>query len=54
MSNIPRMVRYCIPSMKSEMPKLHSADVLAGCGHWTQQERPDEVNARLLPWLKSL
>ena len=40
--------------MKGEMPKLHSADVLPGCGHWTQQERPDEVNARLLPWLKSL
>lgn len=24
---------------------------LAGCGHWTQQERPDEVNAALLDFL---
>ncbi|WP_374282203.1 alpha/beta fold hydrolase [Novosphingobium sp.] len=28
--------------------------VLDGCGHWTQQERPDEVNALLLDWLKRL
>lgn len=25
---------------------------IAGCGHWTQQEKPDEVNAVLLQWLK--
>lgn len=24
---------------------------VAGCGHWTQQEKPDEVNALLLDWL---
>lgn len=40
--------------MKKEVPDLRVADVLEGCGHWTQQERPDEVNARLIPWLKSL
>ncbi|WP_374530188.1 alpha/beta fold hydrolase [Novosphingobium sp.] len=28
--------------------------VLEGCGHWTQQERPDEVNALLVDWLKRL
>ncbi|MGW4906188.1 alpha/beta fold hydrolase [Streptomyces sp. NPDC004270] len=27
---------------------------LAGCGHWTQQERPDEVNTALVDFLKSL
>ncbi|MGW2958784.1 alpha/beta fold hydrolase [Streptomyces sp. NPDC001220] len=27
---------------------------LAGCGHWTQQERPDEVNAALVEFLESL
>jgi pimeloyl-ACP methyl ester carboxylesterase len=26
--------------------------VLEGCGHWTQQERPAEVNALLIDWLK--
>jgi pimeloyl-ACP methyl ester carboxylesterase len=25
--------------------------ILQGVGHWTQQERPDEVNALLLDWL---
>jgi pimeloyl-ACP methyl ester carboxylesterase len=40
--------------MKAEVPNLASADILPGCGHWTQQERPAEVNLRLLAWLKSL
>ena len=40
--------------MRAEMTDLRGADILAGCGHWTQQERPDEVNARLIPWLKGL
>lgn len=29
-------------------PLLHGPVVLPGCGHWTQQERPAEVNAALL------
>jgi epoxide hydrolase A/B len=28
--------------------------LLPGCGHWTQQERPTEVNAELLAFLASL
>ena len=28
--------------------------LLPGCGHWTQQERPEEVNAALLKFLKEL
>lgn len=28
--------------------------VLEGCGHWTQQERPEEVNRLLLDWLNRL
>jgi pimeloyl-ACP methyl ester carboxylesterase len=27
---------------------------LAGCGHWTQQERPAEVNAALFEFLKEV
>jgi pimeloyl-ACP methyl ester carboxylesterase len=42
------------PLMKAEIPDLRGADVLPGCGHWTQQERPDEVNQRLIAWLKGL
>jgi len=43
-----------IALMRKHVTDLRGADVLEGCGHWTQQERPAEVNARLLPWLKSL
>jgi pimeloyl-ACP methyl ester carboxylesterase len=28
--------------------------MLPGCGHWTQQERPAEVNAALIDFLRSL
>nr|WP_137676122.1 alpha/beta hydrolase [Parerythrobacter lutipelagi] len=28
--------------------------ILDGVGHWTQQERPDQVNALLIDWLKGL
>jgi pimeloyl-ACP methyl ester carboxylesterase len=28
--------------------------VLPGVGHWTQQERPQEVNRLLLDWLTRL
>lgn len=43
-----------ITIMRNFVPDLRVADVLEGCGHWTQQERPAEVNARLIPWLKAL
>ena len=36
------------------LPKLHRSVILDGCGHWTQQERPDEVNRELLDFLASL
>jgi pimeloyl-ACP methyl ester carboxylesterase len=28
--------------------------VVPRAGHWIQQERPDEVNALLIAWLRSL
>jgi pimeloyl-ACP methyl ester carboxylesterase len=43
-----------VTPMREHVLDLRGADVLEGCGHWTQQERPREVNARLIPWLKSL
>ncbi|WP_214414028.1 alpha/beta fold hydrolase [Sphaerisporangium fuscum] len=36
------------------LPGLVSATVLEGCGHWIQQERPEEVNRILTGWLASL
>jgi len=46
--------RDIVGAMKSELPNLRTADILPGCGHWTQQERPAEVNQRLVEWLKGL
>ena len=43
-----------VEAMKPWLPGLKSAHLLEGCGHWTQQERPDEVNTILLGWLNSL
>jgi pimeloyl-ACP methyl ester carboxylesterase len=36
------------------LPGLAAAHLLAGCGHWVQQERPDEVNGLLIDWLRQL
>ncbi|GAB2870431.1 alpha/beta fold hydrolase [Streptomyces mayteni] len=36
------------------VPDLRRSIILPGCGHWTQQERPTEVNAALLGFLDSL
>jgi pimeloyl-ACP methyl ester carboxylesterase len=43
-----------LDTMRKFVPNLEGAHVLPGCGHWTQQERPAEVNAALAPWLKTL
>ncbi|WP_062352221.1 alpha/beta fold hydrolase [Herbidospora yilanensis] len=36
------------------LPGLVSSHLLDGCGHWIQQERPEEVNEILTGWLASL
>jgi epoxide hydrolase A/B len=46
----PRMVS----NLDRFVPNLKQAVVLEGCGHWTQQERPDEVNQLLIEFLRSL
>jgi pimeloyl-ACP methyl ester carboxylesterase len=43
-----------LPNLKHFVPALRSMLMLPGCGHWTQQERPDEVNAALLEFIRSL
>jgi pimeloyl-ACP methyl ester carboxylesterase len=40
-----------VAMMKAEIPDLRGAHLLPGCGHWTQQERPEAVTALLLAWL---
>jgi pimeloyl-ACP methyl ester carboxylesterase len=43
-----------LANMKQSVPLLREIRMLPGCGHWTQQERPDEVNAALIDFLRSL
>lgn len=41
-------------AMKDWIPDLRVQRVLPGAGHWIQQERPEEVNAFLLDFLRGL
>ena len=43
-----------IARFPTTLPKLHASIILPGCGHWTQQERPAEVNEALLDFLQSI
>jgi pimeloyl-ACP methyl ester carboxylesterase len=43
-----------IAAYPTTLPGLAGSHVLEGCGHWAQQERPDEVNRLLVDWLLSL
>jgi pimeloyl-ACP methyl ester carboxylesterase len=44
-----------IAALPRLMPNLRRKPIeLAGCGHWTQQERPDEVNDALVAFLTEL
>ncbi|MEM7767720.1 MAG: alpha/beta hydrolase [Pseudomonadota bacterium] len=40
--------------MAPALSNLQGTHLLPGCGHWTQQERPDAVNRILLDWLGAL
>ncbi|MFG2227420.1 alpha/beta fold hydrolase [Streptomyces sp. NPDC048644] len=43
-----------IDAFPATLPGLVSSHLIDGCGHWLQQERPDEVNRLLVDWLRSL
>lgn len=36
------------------LPGLAASHILDGCGHWVQQERPEDTNRLLTAWLASL
>jgi pimeloyl-ACP methyl ester carboxylesterase len=42
------------PRMREVVTDLRGYHLIENCGHWTQQERPAEVNKLLLEWLKGL
>ncbi|NUT42141.1 MAG: alpha/beta hydrolase, partial [Thermoactinospora sp.] len=43
-----------IDAFPTTLPGLVSSHLLDDCGHWVQQERPDEVNRLLIDWLAGL
>jgi pimeloyl-ACP methyl ester carboxylesterase len=43
-----------LENLPTLVPNLRAVLDLPGCGHWTQQERPDEVNNALLNFLQTL
>jgi pimeloyl-ACP methyl ester carboxylesterase len=46
--------QQAIAKQSTLVPKLRPAMMLAGCGHWTQQERAPEVSAAMIDFLRSL
>jgi pimeloyl-ACP methyl ester carboxylesterase len=43
-----------LANLKRFVPGLRNTLMLPGCGHWTQQERPAEVNAAIIDFLRGL
>jgi pimeloyl-ACP methyl ester carboxylesterase len=43
-----------IEAFERTLPLLHRSIILPGCGHWTQQERSDDVNAALIEFLSAV
>jgi pimeloyl-ACP methyl ester carboxylesterase len=43
-----------IPNLAQFVPDLRGTYLLHGCGHWTQQERAEEVNNALIKFLNGL
>ncbi|MGI8550067.1 MAG: alpha/beta fold hydrolase [Dehalococcoidia bacterium] len=47
-------VRQLIDRLETSVPNLRRTLLLPQCGHWTQQERPAEVNAAMIEFLRAL
>ncbi|MER5968495.1 alpha/beta hydrolase [Streptomyces sp. NPDC002055] len=43
-----------IDAFPATLPGLVSSRLLDGCGHWLQQERPEEINQLLTAWLAAV
>jgi pimeloyl-ACP methyl ester carboxylesterase len=43
-----------LPNLAAFVPALRETVMLEGCGHWTQQERADEVSERLVAFCREL
>jgi pimeloyl-ACP methyl ester carboxylesterase len=43
-----------LANLKNFVPGLRGIKMLTGCGHWTQQERPNEVSTAIIDFVRSL
>lgn len=43
-----------VTRMRQTVPRLRAATLLPGCGHWTQQERPEEVSRAMIEFIRGL
>jgi pimeloyl-ACP methyl ester carboxylesterase len=43
-----------VPNLSQVVPQLRGTTMLPGCGHWTQQERAQEVNAAIIDFLRRI
>ena len=51
---VPLMLAEDVAALERMIPNLKGKHVINGAGHWTQQEKPDEVNRLLLGFLADL
>jgi pimeloyl-ACP methyl ester carboxylesterase len=51
--SFPGMDRL-IPNLTQFVPQLRATIMLPGCGHWTQQERAEGINAAIIDFLRGL
>jgi len=49
-----RGMNHIIANLAYSVPQLRGSLMLPGCGHWTQQERPLEVNKSMVDFLQKL
>jgi hypothetical protein len=53
--NVDRSWQLWLPPWAAvTIPRSWPAIMLAGCGHWTEQERAPEVSAAMIDFLRSL
>jgi pimeloyl-ACP methyl ester carboxylesterase len=43
-----------VANLPNVVPRLRQTVMLPGCGHWTQQQRPDDVNAAMIRFIREL
>jgi pimeloyl-ACP methyl ester carboxylesterase len=43
-----------VDAFPTTLPGLTASHLVEGCGHWIQQERPEEINRLLTGWLNTL